>query len=70
MRNMMKLIMMRVIRNMMTLMMMLTTWMTESEEEDADWSIWVWEMRSILFWTSTMGMEPHSSSTWGLDSQQ
>ena len=33
--------------------------------EDADWSIWVWDMRSILFWTRTMGMEPHSSSTWG-----
>ena len=28
------------------------------------WSISLWEMRSILFWTSTIGMSPHSSSTF------
>ena len=36
------------------------------EEGGPHWLISLCEMRSILFWTMTMGMSPHSSSTFFL----
>ena len=37
---------------------------TLKELSETHWLISLWEMRSILFCTSTIGMSPHSSSTW------
>ena len=47
----------------------LKAWVEKIERSSCThWSISLCEIRSILFWTSTMGMSPHSSSTWKVNS--